>query len=245
MANSDQFSGAIQIILKAQKFIKTDFSKVREFKRFIEEVVSELKKADRTDNTIVEAQEEFSRLYKQDMVKNFGSLQQQVQIVKDSYYKLIKNAAEGMRHQYQLLNGKVDAALRTLKGYPVDLNVQNQRKLDELKRYCSDRIIKEPVLEYAITCKSCGYSLSDILNYTALAPTKDNELLILQSSFIAETPKQDTPAMPDAPKKPRKVKLSVHSQKMTAGEYRKLLSGQLQSLSGLSDADEIELDLEN
>lgn len=244
LTNSDQFSSAIQTILKAQKFIKKNFSKVREFKRFIEEVVSELKKADRTDNSIKEAHEEFNRLYKQDMVKNFGSLQQQVQIVKDSYYKLIKNAAAGMSHEYQLLSGKIDAAIRTLKGYPADLNVQNQRKLDELKRYCSDRIIKEPVLEYAITCKNCGYSLSDILNYTALAPTKDNELLILQCGFIAEAPKPEVPETPDAPKKQRKVKLSVHSQKMTAGEYRKVLSGQLQALAGLSDADEIELEIE-
>ena len=244
LTNSDQFSSAIQTILKAQKFIKKNFSKVREFKRFIEEVVRELKKADRTDNSFKEAHEEFNRLYKQDMVKNFGSLQQQVQTVKDSYYKLIKNAAAGMSHEYQLLSGKIDAALRTLKGYPADLNVQNQRKLDELKRYCSDRIIKEPVLEYAITCKNCGYSLSDILNYTALAPTKDNELLILQSSFITEAPKPDAPSIPDAPKKPRKVKLSVHSKTMTAGEYRKVLSGQLQSLAGLNDADEIELEID-
>ena len=249
LTNSDQFSTAIQTILKAQKFIKKNFSKVKEFKRFIEEVVGELKKADRTDNSIQEAHEEFSRLYKQDMVKNFGSLQQQVQIVKDSYYKLIKNAAAGMSHEYQLLSGKVDAALRILKGYPAELNVQNQKKLDELKRYCSDRVIKEPVLEYAITCKNCGYSLSDILNYTALAPTKDNELLILQSSFITEAPKPEphsgggSPDQPPAPKKPRKVRLNVHSQKITAGEYRKVLSGQLQALAGLSDSDEIELEV--
>ena len=249
LTNSDQFSSAIQTILKAQKFIKKNFSKVREFKRFIEEVVSELKKADRTDNSIKEAHEEFNRLYKQDMVKNFGSLQQQVQIVKDSYYKLIKNAAAGMSHEYQLLSGKIDAALRTLKGYPADLNVQNQRKLDELKRYCSDRIIKEPVLEYAITCKNCGYSLSDILNYTALAPTKDNELLILQSGFIAEAPKPEpdtggvSPDQSPAPKKPRQVRLNIHSQKITVGEYRKVLSGQLQALAGLSDSDEIELEV--
>jgi hypothetical protein len=180
LTNSDQFSSAIQTILKAQKFIKKNFSKVREFKRFIEEVSGELKKADRTDSTIQEAQEEFDRLYKQDMVKNFGSLQQQVQIVKDNYYRLIKNAAAGMSHEYQLLSGKVDAALRALKDYQAKLNVQNQKKLDELKRYCSDRVIKEPVLEYAITCKNCGYSLSDILNYTALAPNKESELLIIQ-----------------------------------------------------------------
>lgn len=246
LTNSDQFFSAIQTILKAQKFIKKNFSKVREFKRFIEEVVSELKKADRTDNSIKEAHEEFNRLYKQDMVKNFGSLQQQVQIVKDSYYKLIKNAAAGMSHEYQLLNGKVDAALRTLKGYPADLNVQNQRKLDELGRYCSDRIIKEPVLEYAITCKNCGYSLSDILNYTALAPTKDNELLILQSGFIAEAPKPepDTGGGSPAPKKPRKVHFQVTSKVMTVQEYKSLLTAQLTSLAAARPDEEIELDIE-
>lgn len=250
LTNSDQFSSAIQTILKAQKFIKKNFSKVREFKRFIEEVVSELKKADRTDNSIREAHEEFNRLYKQDMVKNFGSLQQQVQIVKDSYYKLIKNAAAGMSHEYQLLNGKVDAALRTLKGYPAELNVQNQRKLDELKRYCSDRIIKEPVLEYAITCKNCGYSLSDILNYTALAPTKDNELLILQSSFITEAPKPEpdtgggSPDQSPAPKKPRKVRFQVTSKVMTVQEYKSLLTAQLTSLAAARPDEEIELDIE-
>lgn len=250
LTNSDQFSSAIQTILKAQKFIKKNFSKVREFKRFIEEVVSELKKADRTDSTIKEAHEEFNRLYKQDMVKNFGSLQQQVQIVKDSYYKLIKNAAAGMSHEYQLLSGKIDAALRTLKGYPADLNVQNQRKLDELKRYCSDRIIKEPVLEYAITCKNCGYSLSDILNYTALAPTKDNELLILQSSFITEAPKPEpdtgggSPDQPPAPKKPRKVRFQVTSKVMTVQEYKSILTAQLTSLAAARPDEEIELDIE-
>lgn len=249
ITNSDQFSGTVQTILKAQKFIKKNFSKVREFKRFIEEVVSELKKADRTDSTIHEAHEEFVRLYKQDMVKNFGNLQQQIQIVKDSYYKLMKNAAAGMSHVYQLLSGKVDAALRTLKGYPSDLNVQHQKKLDELKRYCSDRIIKELVLEYAISCKKCGYSLSDILNYTALAPTKENELLIIQSSFIAEAPRPEPETggeqdQTPEPKRPRKVRFQVSSKIMTVQEYKSLLTAQLTSLAAARPEEEIELDID-
>lgn len=249
LTNSDQFSSAIQTILKAQKFIKKNFSNVREFKRFIEEVVSELKKADRTDCTIQDAHEEFVRLYKQDMVKNFGGLQQQVQIVKDRYYKLLKNAAAGMSHEYQQLGGKVDAALRELKEYPAEVNVPNRKKLEELKRYCSDRIIKEPVLEYDITCKSCGYSLSDILNYTALAQNKESELLIIHSSFIAEAPKPgpDTgggiPNQPPAPKKPRKVHFQVTGRIMTVREYKALLTAQLTSLAAARPDEEIELDI--
>lgn len=249
LTNSDQFSNSIQTILKAQKFIKKNFSKVSEFKRFIEEVASELKKADRTDSTIKEAHEEFDRLYKQDMVKNFGNLQQQVQIVKDRYYKLIKNAGAGMSHEYQLLNGKVDAALKTLKGYPAELNVLNQKKLDELKRYCSDRIIEDPVLEYTISCKNCGYSLSDILNYIALAPTKENELLIIQSSFVTEAPKPEpdtgsAPGQPPAPKKPRKVHFQVTSKIMTVQEFKSILTAQLTSLAAARPDEEIELDIE-
>lgn len=244
LSNSEQFSCAIQTIQNAQKFIKKNFSEVREFKRFVEEVSGELKKADRSDSSIQEAHAEFNRLYKQDMVKNFGSLQQQVQIVKDRYFKMIKNAAAGMSHKYRMLDGKIDAALRTLKSYPAELNVRNKERLDELKRYCANRIIKEPVLEYSITCRNCGFSLSDILNYTELVPTKENDLVIIQSNFIKEAPKPlpDTGGAP-APKTPRKVTLDIGSQKMTVGAYRKVLTRQLQALAGMGDADEIELEI--
>ncbi|MDA3790695.1 MAG: BREX system P-loop protein BrxC [Desulfobacula sp.] len=249
LLNGDQFETAIQTILKAQKFIKKNFSKVNKFKQFIIAVVSELKKADRTDLTIKEAKEAFDRLYKLDMVKNFSGLQQQVQIIKDSYYKLIKNAAAGMSHEYQLLAAKVDAALRTLKGYPADLNVQNQKKMDELKRYCTDRIMKEPILEYSISCKNCGYSLSDILNYTALALTKEHELLMVQTSFIKEAPKlepvkDDGQKQPPAPKKPRKIRLQITNKIMTVQEYKSLLTAQLILLAAARADEEIELDIE-
>ncbi len=249
LANSDQFSSSIQTILKGQGFIKKNFSKVKEFKRFIEEVVAELKKADRTDNMIEDAQKEFNRLYKQDMVKNFGNLQEQIQIVKDGYYKLIKNAASGMSHTYNLLCGKIDAAQQTLKGYPAHLNRQNQQKLDDLKRYASGRTIKDPVLEYSISCKTCGYSLSDILNYTALAPSKENELLIIQSSFITEAPKPEINSsggyeLPSVAKNPRKIRFQITSNVMTVQKYKSLLTAQLASLAGVSPDDEIELDIE-
>ena len=156
-----------------------------------------------------------------------------------------------MSDAYQRLNGNVDAALRKLKGYPADLNSHNQRKLEDLKRYCSDRIIKEPVLDYAITCKNCGYSLSDILNYTALVPTKNNDCLIFQSEFIEKAPKPEpdtrdgSPDQSPVPKKPRNITLCVQSQTMTVGNYRNVLSEQLQRLAGLNDTEEIELDEEN
>jgi len=249
LSTEDQFTSSIQTILKAQKFIKQNFPKVNDFKRFIESVCAELKKADRVDMTIQEASDEFLRLYNQDMVKNFGQLQQQTQTVKDSYYLLIKNAAAGMTHEYQILDGKVDAALRNLKqNFPAALNANYLKKLENLKQYCKDRIVKELALEFSITCKRCGYSLSDILNYTALVPAKDSELLILQSSFIKDNPQPEpTPGDPDkpkAPKIPRKVKFQLPGKTMMVKEYKALLTNQLTALAAALPDEEIEVDIE-
>jgi len=257
--NSDTFNDAIQAILKAQKFIKKNFPKAKEFKRFIGDVRSELVKADSSDSNIEEAYEEFNRLFKQDMVKNFGNLQQQVQVVKDAYYKRVKTASAGMNHEYQILNGKIDAALRELKSYPVTSNQQNQQKLDALKAYADKRVVGEPVLEYSISCSNSGFSLSDILNYTAQAPLKDSELLILQSNFIKEEPQPEPEPTPQpnpglaggepipaqtptlVRKQPRKIALKVSSPVMTVQEYKTLLTTQLTALAAAKPNDEIEL----
>lgn len=259
LGNSDDFNEAIQAILKAQRFIKKNFLKVKEYKRFIADVRNELIKSDRSDNNIEEAHEEFDRLFKQDMVKNFVNLQQQVQIVKDAYFKLTKTAAAGMSHEYQLLNGTIDAALRDLKAnYPSGPNSNNQRKLEELKSYASKRVIGDPVLEYSITCSNSGYSLSDLLNYTAQASLKVNDLEILKALFIAEEPDSDPVPTPNtgeidegsqqvpapAPKKPRKVTFRVTSRVMTVQVYKALLTSQLTALAAAKPDDEIELDVE-
>ena len=249
LASGDEFSSAIETIIKAQKFSRKNLSKTKELKRFIEDVSSELKKADRLDSTVKEAEEEFVRLFEQDIVKNFGRLQEQAQVVKDSYYKLIKNAAAGMSHEYQALGARVDAAVRDLKRhFPAEPNIQSQRRLDELKRYCEDRIIKDPTLDYSIACKHSGYSLSDILNYTALAPVRESDLGIIQSGFILETTMVELEAGEREPartsRRPRKVKLRVLNRIMTVKEYKSLLMAQLTSLAAARPDEEIEVDIE-
>ena len=250
--NSDDYNDSINAILKAQKFIKKNFPKVKEFKRFIDDVRNELTKADRSDNSIEDAHEEFDRLFKQDMVKNVGNLQQQVQVVKDAYYKLVKTASAGMCHEYQLLSGKIDAALREIKTYPAGPNMQNLQKLENLKTYADKRVVGEPALEFSVTCSNSGYSLSDILNYTAQAPLKDNELLIIQSSFIKEVPEPSPPPTPDgdepkpipATKKPMKITFSVSSSIMTVQAYKTLLTSQLAVLAVAKPEDKIELHID-
>ncbi|OQY41116.1 MAG: hypothetical protein B6229_00020 [Spirochaetaceae bacterium 4572_7] len=248
LINSTQFTEAIQTVIKAQKFIKKKFTNVKEFKNYIESVSSELKKADKENNSIIDAQDEFFRLYKLDMVKNFGAIQQQVQIVKDEYRKLILNAASGMSHEYKILAGKIDAVQRTLKQYPEDLNRVHQKKLNDLSIYCNARIIDEPLLDLSVTCINSGFSISDILNYIELVPNKENELLIIQSELVSEAPKSvpvinTDSGIPPAPKKPRKVLFSVSNKIMTVKEYKLLLTTQLSALAAANPNDEIELEI--
>ena len=173
-----------------------------------------------------------------------------------------------MSHEYQLLSGKIDAALRELKAYPTGPNQQNQYKLDALKNYSDKRIVAEPSLEYSISCSNSGFSLSDILNYTAQVPLKDSELLIAHSSFIKEelqpepvpipqpAPKNGddpspipvpAPTPTPVPKKPRQVAFKVPSRVMSVQDYKVLLTKQLTALAAAKPDDEIELtiDIEN
>ena len=271
LTNSDAFEKAVKTVLKTQKFIKKNLAKVNGFKSFMDEVAAEIKKAGQTDSTIDDAREEFNRLYTKDMVKNFRALQEQMQLVKDRYFQLIKTAAAGMSHEYQRLSGKIDKAMKDLKGFPAALNMENKKKLQGLKQYCTDRIIKEPVLKTSVVCDLCGFSLTDILNYTELAPTKTNDLTMIEAGFVIAPPippKPDPDPDPDDgvsggpgkndpagvgenenrpttfPQKPRKMTLRFGSRTMTTGEYKAILMRQLQSLNGYNDNEEIELNIE-
>jgi hypothetical protein len=236
----ETYKSSIRTILKAQKFIKKNFSKVREYRRFIEAVSAELKKADRANIEIQDAHDEFFRLFHQDMVNNYAQLQQQAQIVKDNYFKLLKNASSRMSHEYQILEGKIDAVLHDLEeNYPVALNQQNLDKVKALKRYCTDRIVPEPVIEFSITCKESGYSLSDVLNYLALVPTKEHELQLIQTGLIMEPPGEG-----GGPAQPLKVHLQIPGKVMKVREYKSLLMKHLSSLSVAQPDEEIEINID-
>ena len=79
-------------------------------------------------------------------------------------------------------------------------------------------------------------SLSEMQNSIALIPSKETDLTLVQSSIVKEK-------KPGPKKGPKKIELSS-SRKMTVREYRKILSFQLQQLSGLDDNETVEIDVE-
>ena len=48
---------------------------------------------------------------------------------------------------------------------------------------------------------------------------------------------------PSKPKEPKRLKLSITKRVMKTSEYKKILSAQLQAMSGLLDDDEVEVNV--
>lgn len=241
LSNTEIFQEAIQEILKAQKFIRINYPKVNEYERFVEAVNAELKKADRSDVEISDSTKEFLRLHKLDMVNNFNIIREQAQIIKDRYFQMLKVAFQGMSHVYRRILNKVEKTFQDLENhYPSELNQPNLAKLNELKQYCEDRIVDEPELGFSITCKSTGYSLSDAINYTALATIKENEIPLIRSNFIREIPQEEYKHKP-----PLIINFHKIRSVKTIGEYKKLLTDQLSNLSGLEENREIKFEFDN
>ncbi len=238
-----EYSEAIRVIVKAEAFIKKNLDKIKGFSRFVEAVKSELSKADIKNDAVATNAESFEKAMAQDVIENFADIQKEAQAIKDEYYLLMSANAKIMAGLYTKLNDEIFAAQADLnKNYPAELNKENAAKLQSLLEYCKSKIVADVRLEYHISCQDCNYSLSDILNYIALAPTKTAELQIVKSSFIKEAPK---PPKPGEPKPAKKVQFTVNKKIMKASEYRALLAAQIQGIAGMNNDDEIELTINN
>ena len=241
--SKDEFTTAISTVITAEKFIKKNLDKLKGFKRFVLEVNNELKKAAIQNSIIDSNTQAFNDALENDVIEKFSDIQSAAQAIKDAYFELMSSNALTMSEQYIDLNTSVESALGDLKAnYPKELNASSMSKLNELGSYCSRKMASKVRLEYHITCQDSNFSLSDILNYIALAPSKQAELEMVKSSFVKEAPK---PSEPGEPKKPKKMQLGIAKKIMTAGEYRKVLATQIQAMAGMPDDDEVEVTVNN
>lgn len=239
----EEYNTAIKNIIKAEKFIKKNLDKIKGFDRFVKAVNNELQKAGITNETITSNTQAFNEAMNKDVIEQFTEIQNTAQGIKDAYYELMSTNAITMKSAYEKLKTAIQTAQTELKSnYPEDLNKDNSLKLNNLIAYCSKKIIDGVRLEFHITCQDTNFSLSDILNYIALAPSKEAELEMIKGSFVKEAPKPSTPGQP---KQPKKMQLGIAKKVMTAGEYRKLLAAQIQGMAGMADDEEVEVTINN
>jgi hypothetical protein len=243
LSNKDEYCDAIKTIIKAEKFIKKNLDKIKGYRRFVESVNDEFEKAGKFNTEVEEHTKAFEEAIDRDVIQHFTDIQTSAQAIKDIYFNLMSTNAKKMNELYSPQLTKVEDALTDLNNnYPAELNRENSKKLYNLKSFCTTKIIEKVSLEYHITCKLSKYSLTDILNYIALAPTKVTELDVIVGSFVKEAP---VPATPGQPKEPKKLKLTIAKNVMTVSEYKKILQAQLQAMSGLKDDDEVDVNLNN
>jgi len=239
----DEYIAAIKNIVKAEKFIKKNLDKIKGFDRFVKAVNNELQKAGITNDTITSNTKAFNEAMDKDVIEHFPEIQKAAQNIKDAYYELMSSNASSMKSTYENLNSAVQSAQKELtSNYPTELNKDNSSKLDNLMMYGANKVVDGVRLEYHIECQDSKFSLSDILNYIALAPSKEAELEMIKGSFIKEPPQ---PSYPGQPKQPKKMQLGISKKVMTAGEYRKLLAAQIQGMAGMQDDDEVEVTVNN
>ena len=248
----NEYISAIKAIVATQKFLKKNLDKLKGYSRFVVAVGYELQKADIISTVITEQTAVFNTAMDKGVIESFAEIQNAAQTVKDYYFELMNTNAQTMSDSFGKLQSEVKLVQSDLAAnYPADLNIQSASKLASLLSYCNGKIIDGVRLEYHIECQDSKFSLSDIINYIALAPSKETELEIIKAGLIkvappvAPAPSAALPGQPPVPKQPKKMRLAISKKVMTAGEYRKLLAAQLQAMAGMDNDDEIELTLNN
>lgn len=250
LLTKNEYILAIKTIVDTQKFIKKNLDKWKGFYRFVNSVKYELQKADLVNEVIAKQIDVFNSETDKGLIEKFPEIQKAAQAIKDAYFELMSSNAQLMSNSYRKLQDEIKLAQSDLsENYPIELNSYATSKLASLLSYCNSRVIENVRLEYHIECQDSKFSLSDILNYIALAPSKETNLEIIKGSFVKEAPERLTPEEEEEkellPKQPKKMKLTITEKVMTVGAYRKLLAAQIQSMAGMSNVDEVEVTLNN
>ena len=236
LKTKNEYTFAIKSIINAEKFIKKNLDKIKGFDRFVIAVNNELKKAGIQSSSIENNTLVFNEAMAKNVIENFAEIQNAAQNIKDAYHALMSSNAREMTTAYERLKVSIQSAQKELKSnYPSDLNGDNTHRLENLMAYCENKMIDGVRLEYHIECQDSKFSLSDIINYIALAPSKEAALEVIKGSFVKEAPKSG------APKEPKKINLSITKKVMTTKEYRDILASQLQAMAGMDNKEEVEV----
>jgi len=237
---------AVIEIEKAEKFIRNNLEKLRQWKLFADGVNDELTKAARSDAGLAKWVATFESLYKGEVVKNFKQLQESVQKIKDAYFQLMQSAATDMASKYTPLKSDAEALVTEMDTLPAGLNEEAMTKAKHLLQYASQRTSAVVDIDYEVKDKQTRFTYSEMLSFIQLSNSYETNLLIIRSGLIRTAPPappKPTPGVPTPPVPPtRKTFTStLPGKKVKVGEYKMWLQNELQKISGAAADDEIEI----
>jgi ElaB/YqjD/DUF883 family membrane-anchored ribosome-binding protein len=247
LESAEPYQHALDTILKTQRFVQTNLTKVRQWEHFASAVQDELSKAS-TPNAVIQTHfEEFKRLCATDVQKHFGQLQQKIQKIKDEYHRLFSEKARESAQQYRNLLTQAESVIRDIQSLPASLNRKQLQDAISLKEYAEARTGDVVELEFETKDKNSRFTYSEVISFCELFPTKVSSLEYLAATLVREEPAPipvPTPGdpLPPTPPTPRQViRTKAPARKLKVGEYRLWLKTELQKLASSADNDEIEI----
>jgi hypothetical protein len=234
------YANAIDEIEKAEKFIRNNLEKIRQWKTFADGVTDELTKVAKEEahiNTLVDT---FNSLYKGDVVKSFKLLQDTVQKIKDAYFLLMQTAVAEMAAKYIMLQKDADALLKEIATLPAGLNDGANAKANYILQYASQRTANSIDIDYDVKDKQSKFTYSEMLSFIQLFNSNKTELEIIRASLIKTVPPKPTPGSSPTPVR-KKYMATIPRNKLRVSEYKTWLQQELQKLAGAEDNDEIEI----
>jgi hypothetical protein len=234
------YADAVKEIEKAEKFIRNNLDKIRQWKAFADGVMDELTKAAKSDAAITSLVATFNSLYKGEVVKNFRSLQETVQKIKDAYFVLMQAAATDMAAKYSTLQKDADALQKEIATLPAGLNDDASAKTSNILQYAAQRTSASVDIDYDVKDKQTRFTYSEMLSFIELFNGKKTELEIIKSGLIKVAPPKPEPGTPPAPDK-KTYSSILPGKKLKVGEYKAWLQNELQKIAGASAEDEIEI----
>lgn len=236
LAQTSLYADAIKEIEKAEKFIRNNLDKIRQWKTFADGVMDELTKAAKSDDAINSLVATFNSLYNGEVVKNFKSLQDTVQKIKDAYYLLMQASSTDMSTKYSTLQKDASTLLKEITTLPAGLNDDANARANNILQYASQRTAATVDIDYDVKDKQTRFTYSEMLSFIELFNGKKTELEIIKSGLIKTTPPKPEPGTPPAPTH-KTYSSTLPGKKVKVGEYKIWLQSELQKMAGASSDD--------
>ncbi|CAN5665845.1 hypothetical protein BH10BAC2_BH10BAC2_02240 [soil metagenome] len=240
LTQTDIYTKAVKEIVDAEKFIRNNLEKIRQWKTFAEGVDDELTKAAKADANITTLVATFNSLYKGEVVQHFKTLQDTVQKIKDSYFLLMQAAATDMAAKYNNLQKDAASLLKEIATLPPGLNEEATAKTNTILQYASQRTASAIDIDYDVKDKQTRFTYSEMLSFIQLYNSNKTELEIIKSGLIKTAPPKPTPGTPSTPIK-KTYSATLPGKKIKVSDYKIWLQNEMQKISGAAADDEIEI----
>jgi hypothetical protein len=240
LTDSFLYKNAVGEILKAEKFIRNNLDKVRQWKTFADGVQDELNKAATVHPQISALVETFGEIYRAGIVTQFRALQDKAQQVKDAYYNLMTAAAREMSDSYKVLYQEAVALQKAIDTLPAGLNEDAASKVSTIANYAQQRTSPDVDIDYDVKDRQTRFTYSEILSFIELFSSRKTALEIIRNGLIRNPPPVSDSIDPE-PLKAKKYVASLPGRQLKVHVYKTWLQQELQKLAEAADQDDIEI----